>query len=127
MKQIIYTPDAPQPIGPYSQAVIVNNILYTSGQIAIDPKSNALILATIEDETHQVMQNIQAILTSQKLDFNAVFKCTIFIKDMNHFAQINAVYGSYFDEANAPVRETVEVSRLPKDVNIEISVMAQIK
>lgn len=124
MKKIIFTPDAPAPIGPYNQAVVVNNILYTSGQIAINPKNNALVVSTIEDETHQVMQNIKAILVTVNCDFESVFKVTIFIKDMNNFGTINTIYGSYFNEETAPARETVEVARLPKDVNVEISVMA---
>lgn len=124
MKKIIFTPDAPAPIGPYNQAVVVNNILYTSGQIAINPKNNALVVSTIEDETHQVMQNIKAILATVNCDFESVFKVTIFIKDMNNFGTINTIYGSYFNEETAPARETVEVARLPKDVNVEISVMA---
>lgn len=127
MKKIVFTQEAPAPIGPYSQAVIVNGILYTSGQIAINPKNNALVLSSIEDETHQVMHNLKAILTEVNCDFDSVFKATIFIKDMNNFGVINTIYGSYFNEETAPARETVEVARLPKDVNVEISVMALIK
>lgn len=126
MKKIILTSEAPAPIGPYNQAVVVNNILYMSGQIAINPKNNALVVSNIEDETHQVMQNIKAILAAVNCDFESVFKVSIFIKDMNNFGTINTIYGSYFNEETAPARETVEVARLPKDVNVEISVMATI-
>ncbi len=124
MKKIINTPLAPAPIGPYSQAVLVNNILYTSGQIAINPATNELVLDTIEAETHQVMQNLQEVLKVAEMSFENVIKSTIFITDMNQFAQINRVYAQYFDENTAPARETVQVSCLPKNVNIEISMIA---
>ena len=124
MKKIITTHKAPAPIGPYSQAVLTGNMLYTSGQIAINPESGALILDSIQNETHQVMQNIQAILEAAKMTFDNVIKTSIFISDMNDFSEINTIYGSYFDETNAPARETVQVARLPKDVNVEISVIA---
>ncbi len=127
MKHIINTPNAPQPIGPYNQAVIVNDILYCSGQIAIDPTTNALVLSSMEEETKQVMENIKGILSYANIDFNAVFKSTIFIKNMDNFNIVNTVYGSYFNHETAPARETVEVSRLPKDVNVEISVMALVR
>ena len=126
MKKIVFTKEAPEPIGPYSQAVIVGGILYSSGQIAIDPLTNKLITETIELETKRVMENIKALLSSQNLTFEAVFKATIFISDMDNFGVINSIYGSYFNEKTAPARETVEVSRLPKDVNVEISIMASI-
>ena len=124
MKQIINTPLAPSPIGPYSQAVLVNNMLYTSGQIAINPATNELVLETIEAETHRVMQNLQEVLKAAEMTFENVVKSTIFITDMNQFAQINSVYAQYFDENTAPARETVQVSCLPKKVNIEISMIA---
>ena len=120
---IINSTNAPSPIGPYSQAVLANGVLYVSGQVAIDPATGNLVQDDIETETHQVMKNLQAILQEAGLDFTQVAKCTIFVKDLNNFARINAVYGSYFTQ-NPPARETVEVSRLPKDVNVEISCIA---
>ena len=123
MKKIINTPNAPAPIGPYSQAVLANGFLYISGQIAIDPDTQELILTDIKAETRQVMENIKAILNEAGMDFNNVVKCSIFISDMDNFGQINEVYGSYFTE-NFPARETVEVAGLPKNVNVEISVIA---
>ncbi|MEN8137785.1 MAG: RidA family protein [Bacteroidota bacterium] len=123
MKIIINTNNAPAPIGPYNQAVKVGNMLYTSGQIAIDPVSGKLKNSDIIEETNLVMANIAAILEEAGMNFSNVVKCTIFIKNMDQFSEINEVYGNYFSE-NAPARETVEVARLPKDVNIEISVIA---
>jgi 2-iminobutanoate/2-iminopropanoate deaminase len=123
-KKIIYTEKAPAPIGPYSQAVMVGNILYTSGQIALNPKTMELVLDSIESETEQVMQNLKALLEESNMTFENVFKTTIFITDMHDFARINAVYGKYFNEKTAPARETVQVAALPKFVNIEIAMMA---
>lgn len=123
MKTIIETTNAPAPIGPYSQAVLSGNTLYTSGQIAIDPTSGEMIMDTIEEETHQVMKNMNSVLTEAKMTFDNVVKTSIFISDMNNFARINAVYDQYFTE-KFPARETVEVARLPKDVNVEISMIA---
>ncbi len=123
MKKIINTSDAPAPIGPYSQAVLSDGTLYVSGQIAIDPKSGNLIEGEIEEETLQVMKNLKAILVAAEMDFSNVVKCSIFIKNMGDFARINEVYGQYFTE-NPPARETVEVSVLPKNVNVEISCIA---
>lgn len=123
MKKIINTPNAPQPIGPYSQAVMVGNTLYVSGQIAIHPSSGNLVMDTIETETKQVMENIKAILTEAGMDFSHVVKTGIFLLDMNNFAAVNQVYATYFT-ANFPARETVQIARLPKDVNVEISVIA---
>ena len=123
MKTIINTPNAPAPIGPYNQAVKVGNMLFTSGQIALDPLSGELNTSNIIDETKLVMSNVIAILEEAGMNLSNVVKASIFIKDMGQFATINEVYGSYFTE-NEPARETVEVSRLPKDVNIEISVIA---
>ena len=124
MKKIIETKNAPAPLGPYSQAVLINNTLYTSGQVAINPETGNLITGNISDETQQVMNNLKAVLTTAKMDFSNVIKTTIFITDMNDFTAINSVYGSYFDEATAPARETVQVVKLPKNVNIEISMIA---
>lgn len=124
MKKIITTDKAPAPIGPYNQAILTGNMLFASGQIAINPETGNLVLNTIQDETHQVMQNIKAILKAADMTFENVIKTSIFISDMNDFSEINKVYGGYFDEANAPARETVQVARLPKDVNVEISVIA---
>jgi len=124
MKTIIYTDKAPAPIGPYNQAVLVGNTLYTSGQIALDPKTMELVLDTIEIETTQVMENMKAVLEAADMDFSNVVKSTIFISDMNDFARINTVYGSYFEEAFAPARETVQVAKLPRNVNVEISMIA---
>ena len=124
MKTIITTKKAPQPIGPYSQAILVGNTLYTSGQIALHPESGELVMDSIEVETTQVMKNLKAVLEAANMTFENVIKASIFISDMNSFAAINAVYGKYFDEATAPARETVEVANLPKFVNVEISVIA---
>lgn len=123
MKKIIKSNNAPQPIGPYSQAVLVGNTLYTSGQIAINPQTSELELDTIELETELVMENLKALLTEAGMDFSNVIKCSIFISDMNNFARINEVYGKYFT-SNYPARETVEVACLPKNVNVEISAIA---
>lgn len=124
MKKIINTPNAPAPIGPYNQAVLSGNTLYISGQIAFNPKTGALVLDDIKTETKQVMENLKAILKEANMTFEHVLKTTIFISDMNNFSLINEVYGSYFNEATAPARETVQVARLPKDVNVEISMIA---
>jgi len=124
MKQIIFTEKAPAPIGPYNQAVLKGNTLYTSGQIALHPETGALITTTIELETEQVMKNMKAVLEAAGMSFENVLKATIFIIDMNDFAKINAIYGSYFNEKTAPARETVQVACLPKNVNIEISMIA---
>lgn len=124
MKKIIFTENAPAPIGPYSQAVLKGNTLYTSGQIAINPATGELVTATIETETEQVMQNMKAVLEASGMTFENVVKTTIFIMDMNDFGKINTVYGSYFNEKTAPARETVQVACLPKNVNVEISMIA---
>ena len=124
MKKIIYTDKAPAPIGPYNQAVLVGNTLYTSGQIALNPTTMELVLDDIETETKQVMENMKAVLDAADMTFENVIKTTIFIMNMGDFTRINAVYGSYFDEATAPARETVQVACLPKNVNIEISMIA---
>ena len=124
MKKIISTKGAPEPIGPYNQAVMFGDTLYTSGQIAIDPKNGLLILDTIEKETKMVMENLKSILISAEMSFENVIKCTIFISNMKNFSKINKIYAEYFQEKTAPARETVEVSNLPKYVNIEISLIA---
>ena len=123
MKKIINSNKAPEPIGPYSQAVLKGDTLYVSGQIAIDQESGNIINDTIVLETEQVMKNLQFILKEADLTFSNIVKCSIFIKNMNDFGSINGVYAKYFIE-NPPARETVEVSRLPKDVNVEISCIA---
>jgi 2-iminobutanoate/2-iminopropanoate deaminase len=124
MKKVIFTEKAPAPIGPYNQAILSGNTLYASGQIALNPKTGELVTANIGDETHQVMQNIATILEAAEMTFENVVKATIFIMDMNNFAAINSVYGSYFNEKTAPARETVQVACLPKNVNVEISIIA---
>ena len=124
MKKIIFTDKAPAPIGPYNQAVLVGNMLYTSGQIALHPLTMELVLDDIETETKQVMENMKAVLEAADMTFGNVVKTTIFIMDMGDFACINTVYGSYFDENTAPARETVQVAGLPKGVNVEISMVA---
>ena len=124
MKKIIFTDKAPAPIGPYNQAVLVGNTLYTSGQIALNPSTMELVLDTIEIETSQVMNNMKAVLEAADMDFSNVVKSTIFIADMNDFSKINTVYASYFVEKTAPARETVQVAKLPRNVNIEISMIA---
>ena len=124
MKKIINTSHAPAPIGPYNQAVLVNNILYPSGQIALNPITMELVLDDIKTETKQVMENLKAVLKAADMTFENVFKTTIFISDMHNFSKINEVYATYFNEATAPARETVEVANLPKFVNVEISMMA---
>jgi 2-iminobutanoate/2-iminopropanoate deaminase len=124
MKKIIFTDKAPAPIGPYSQAVLINNTLYTSGQIALHPETGELVMDDIETETAQVMQNMKAVLDAAEMTFDDVVKATIFISNMDDFARINSVYGKYFNEKTAPARETVQVARLPKSVNVEISMVA---
>lgn len=122
-KKIIFTDNAPAPIGPYSQAVQAGNMLFVSGQIPLDASTGQLVTTNIEDETRKVMENIIAILNSVGFKLSDVVKSSIFIKNMNDFARINAMYGTYFTQ-DPPARETVEVARLPKDVNVEISVIA---
>ena len=125
-KTIIFTDKAPAPIGPYNQAVLAGNTLYTSGQIALDPKTMELVIDSIEQETEHGMPNINAVLEAANMTFETVIKSTIFIMDMNDFAKINVVYGSYFNEKTAPARETVQVARLPKNGTIEISMIAML-
>ncbi len=126
MKQLINTPTAPLPIGPYNQAVAHNGLLFVSGQIAIDPATGELVLDNIEAETHQVLKNLKAIVEAGGSSLEKVLKATVFVKDMNLFGRINAVYGEYFKPEFAPARELVQVSELPKFVNIEVSVIASL-
>ncbi len=124
MKKIITTQKAPAPVGAYSQAVLVNNMLFSSGQIAIHPENGNLIVDNIETETKQVMENLEAVLAEANMTFENVVKTSIFIADMNDFTAINDVYASYFNNETAPARETVQVACLPKNVNVEISMIA---
>jgi 2-iminobutanoate/2-iminopropanoate deaminase len=123
MKKIIETSGAPAPIGPYSQAVGVGNLLFISGQIPIDPATNELVSGSVEDETKQVMLNLETILTKAGYSFSDIVKTTIFLSDMSYFAKVNEIYGSYF-QSDFPARETVAAAGLPKNVNVEISVIA---
>ena len=124
-KKIINTKNAPAPIGPYNQAIKINNTLFISGQVAMDPNNNnELIKSSITDETHQVMKNLSAILEEAGMDFTNVVKTTIFLSDMSYFKEINSIYGSYLKDGEEPARETVAVKTLPKEVNIEISMIA---
>lgn len=124
MKKIIKTTLAPAPIGPYNQGVLIGGLLFTSGQIAISPVTGELVTGDIASETQLVMENLKAVLKKAGMTFENVLKSTIFISDMNNFSAINEVYATYFDEESAPARETVEVSKLPKQVNVEISMIA---
>lgn len=123
-KKIIQTEKAPAPIGPYNQAVLTNNTLYISGQIPLIPSTMELVEGSIEEETVQVMENLKAVLNAAEMDFSHVVKASIFLSDMHTFNEVNEVYGRYFDHAQAPARETVEVANLPKFVNVEISLIA---
>ncbi len=125
MKKIIKTIKAPEPIGPYNQGVLVNDTLYISGQIPLNPITGELVMQTVKAQTIQVMENLNQILSEAKMDFSNVVKSTIFLTDMNTFAEVNEIYGSYFKD-NFPARETVQVSRLPKNVDVEISMIAVI-
>ena len=122
-KTVVYSPKAPEPIGPYSQAVQSANMLFVSGQIAIEKASGKIISETIEIETQQVMNNLKYVLEAAGMNFSNIVKTSIFLKDMNNFPKVNEVYGKHFQDS-PPARETVEVSRLPKDVNVEISCIA---
>lgn len=126
MKKIVNSTNAPAPVGPYNQAIAHNGTLYVSGQIALDPSTGELVMGSIEEETHQVMKNIKAVLSEANISFEHILKCSVFVSDMNNYSQINAVYAAYFDENTAPARELVEVANLPKFVNIEISVIAML-
>ncbi|MBP6372887.1 MAG: RidA family protein [Flavobacterium sp.] len=124
MKKIIHSSQAPAPIGPYNQAILAGNMLYTSGQIALNPVSMELVLDSIEAETKQVMDNLVAVLAAAEMSLEQVVKSTIYLTDMNDFARVNQVYASYFNEETAPARETVQVVALPKQVHIEIAMVA---
>lgn len=124
MKKIIHSSQAPAPIGPYNQAILAGNMLYTSGQIALNPVSMELVLDSIEAETKQVMENLVAVLAAAEMSLEQVVKSTIYLTDMNDFARVNEVYASYFNEETAPARETVQVVALPKQVHIEIAMVA---
>lgn len=126
MKRIIISEHAPAPVGPYSQAVIYGGTMYVSGQIPLDPTTGVLVTGSIEAETHQVMRNISAILEAAGVSFDHVLKCSVFVTDIQDFGRINAVYATYFDEANAPARELVQVAALPKGANVEISVIVAV-
>ena len=126
MKNIIQTDRAPAPVGAYSQAVSYNGMLFLSGSIALHPETGELVLDDIQSETHQVMQNIRAVLEAAGSGFDKVLKCSVFVNDILNFAAINEVYAGYFDAATAPARELVEVAALPKGVNVEISVIAHV-
>lgn len=123
-KQVIHTPNAPAPIGPYNQAIKVNNTLYLSGQVALDPTTMELVNGSIEQETKQVMENLSAVLQAGGMSFEQVVKTTIFLSDMGLFQAVNEIYSSYFDADTAPARETVAVKTLPKNVNVEIAMIA---
>jgi 2-iminobutanoate/2-iminopropanoate deaminase len=123
-KEIIYTAKAPEAIGPYSQGIKYNGFVYTSGQIPFNVEENKLVTTGIQDEVHQVMKNVIAILEAANTTIDNVVKTTIFVKDLNDFNAVNEVYASYFNDTNFPARECVEVARLPRDVNVEISVIA---
>ncbi|WP_103327299.1 RidA family protein [Bacteroidetes bacterium endosymbiont of Geopemphigus sp.] len=124
MKKIISPTNAPKPIGPYSGAILVEGFLYVSGQIPVDPSSGKIVSDNIKDQTLQVMKNLKYYLQCAEMNFENVIKTSIFIKDMNDFSKINEVYGNFFNESNYPARETIEVSRLPKDAHVEISLIA---
>lgn len=124
MKKVITSKNAPSPIGPYNQAVIANGFMYISGQVGMNPKTGKIIKDSISDETEQVMKNLSSILNEASISFENVVKTTIFLSDMNDFSLVNEVYGKYFDEDTAPARETVQVSKLPLGVNVEISMIA---
>ncbi len=124
MKKIVYTNNAPDPVGPYNQAIFSNNILFISGQVAIDPINGNMKNSNIKDETLQVMNNLKAILNEVDFDFNNVIKSTIYLSNMENFAIVNEVYGSFFKKNYVPARVTVEVSRLPKNANVEIDMIA---
>jgi len=123
-KIIINTKNAPAPIGPYNQAIKIDNMLFVSGQVAINPKNNELIQSSISDETDQVMKNLSAILEEADMDFRNVVKTTIFLSNMSYFNEVNNIYGSYLKKGQEPARETVAVKTLPKEVNVEISIIA---
>lgn len=124
-KKIVNTDRAPSPVGPYNQSVVASGaMVFVSGQIALDPATNTLVLTSIEEETDRVMKNVEAVLQANDCTLADVVFCSVFVKNMDHYSRVNEVYGSYFDDETAPTRALVEVSRLPKDVNVEISAIA---
>jgi 2-iminobutanoate/2-iminopropanoate deaminase len=123
-KKIIKAPKAPQPVGPYNQAVRTGNLIYTAGQIPLDPKTGQMVKGDIKEQTRRVLENVKAVLEAAGTDLEKVIKATVFLKDMNMFAQMNEIYGQYFKNETAPARSTVEVVRLPKDALVEIEVIA---
>ena len=127
MKKIITTLNAPAPIGPYNQAILTKDTLYVSGQIGLNPQTMELVEGKIEEETRQVMENLKAVLNAANMDFEHVVKSSIFLSKMDDFAQVNEIYGTYFDAETAPARETVAVKTLPKNVRVEISMIAQLE
>ncbi len=126
MKKQINTPNAPQAIGPYSQAISFDKILFISGQIPADPQTGQIVSGGVAEEAHQVMKNLKAILEEAGSQFSNAVKTSIFLKNMDDFAVVNEIYASYFEEGNYPARETVQVAKLPKDVNVEISMIAHL-
>ncbi len=124
MRQVINTDQAPSPVGPYNQSIAANGTLYISGQVAIDPRTGEMLQDTIEAETKQVMHNIGAVLHAAGISFDNILMCNVFVTDMNNYTRINEVYAGFFDASTAPARALVEVSRLPKNANVEISVIA---
>lgn len=125
VKKIVNTEKAPSPVGPYNQSIQTGGTLvFVSGQIALDPATNELVITSIEEETHRVMQNVEAVLAANDCTLDDVVSCSVFVKNMDDYSRINEVYGSYFNDDTAPTRALVEVSRLPKDVNVEISAIA---
>ena len=124
MKKAINTNKAPMPVGPYNQAVIVKNTLYISGQVALNPTNNELIQGSIDEESHQIMKNIESILREAGLDFKNVVRSKIYLTDMSNFSKVNEVYGSYFEKGHEPARTTIEVNGLPLDVDVEIDMIA---
>ena len=124
MKKAIYTNKAPLPVGPYNQAVMVKNTLYISGQVALNPANNELIQGSIDEESHQIMKNIESILKEAGLDFKNVVRSKIYLTDMSNFSKVNEVYGSYFEKGHEPARTTIEVSGLPLGVDVEIDMIA---
>lgn len=127
MKKIITTLNAPAPIGPYNQAILTKDNLYVSGQIGLNPQTMELVGGNIQDETRQVMENLKSVLLAAEMNFENVVKSTIYLSDMNDFGQVNEIYGTYFDAETAPARETVAVKTLPKNVRVEISMIAQLE
>ncbi len=127
MRQVVHTNNAPKAIGPYSQAIIFNGLIFVSGQVPVNPKTGEVVTSSFADEVKQVMSNVNAILTEAGTNINNAVKITIFLSDMNNFTELNELYASYFTSDQYPARECVQVARLPRDVNVEISVIAQVE